>query len=682
MTKAYLVPPAGGAELYVGDPVLSVAPRLCLSMIVKNERDRLERCLASVAPHISCWCICDTGSTDGTQALVIEFFGSRSIPGRLCEIPFDDFSTARNRALGLTQGLEDCFDCLLLLDADMELVVDQPFPYLTADAYQMLQRAGDLSYWNVRLLRRSAAGHYVGATHEALVVSGTVEKLPGIWFRDHADGANRPGKFQRDIKLLEAAIAKNPDDARSVYYTAQSYKDLGLPRTAAEVYEHRAVMGGWDEEAWHAKLQAARCWLAGGDEDKFVAGALAAFSMRPTRAEPLHDLARHYRLKGQNDPAVMFAQRGAEVLYPTADTLFIEDYPYRFGFDEELSIAGYYSASGVQYHLAHVACERLSLARDAPWLTRYTAQGNLYFYVRPLGELAPITKRRVEIQSPNGFFWTNPSIARCGDRLYATLRAVNYIQCADGHYEMPGDQRIMTRNFLARVDDDLTVGGAEEIMLPADLPEPAWDQVLGFEDMRLSVIWDALWVNAATRILTPEGWCEQVLGRVAPFGSGYQIVDWGSLQPPGERRHQKNWMPRVLPDGDLEFVYWCDPVTILDDHGNLVRETAPTIAAEGFRGGSQAIPFDGGWLAVIHEAQPRAGLCAPYHHRFIWLDEDDRLKRVSRRFYLNQNGSEFVCGLAFHPDGKRLLISYGVQDAEAWIASISAEDVRGLLLSI
>ena len=59
-------------------------------------------------------------------------------------------------------------------------------------------------------------------------------------------------------------------------------------------------------------------------------------------------------------------------------------------------------------------------------------------------------------------------------------------------------------------------------------------------------------------------------------------------------------MPHVAGDR-LQFIYLCDPTRILDEQARKVVETTPPIAAEQFRGGSQAIAFDGGWLALIHE---------------------------------------------------------------------------------
>ena len=47
---------------------------LCLGMIVKNEAAIIRECLDSVTSLIDYWIICDTGSTDGTQELVRNYF--------------------------------------------------------------------------------------------------------------------------------------------------------------------------------------------------------------------------------------------------------------------------------------------------------------------------------------------------------------------------------------------------------------------------------------------------------------------------------------------------------------------------------------------------------------------------------------------------------------------------------
>ncbi|MDT7762047.1 MAG: hypothetical protein QOC63_1467, partial [Mycobacterium sp.] len=53
-------------------------------------------------------------------------------------------------------------------------------------------------------------------------------------------------------------VQRNPDDARSVFYLAQSYYDLRDFANARDWYGHRAEMGGWDEEVYVALFRRAQ----------------------------------------------------------------------------------------------------------------------------------------------------------------------------------------------------------------------------------------------------------------------------------------------------------------------------------------------------------------------------------------------------------------------------------------
>ena len=301
---------------------------LCLNMIVRNEMANLERCLSAVAPHIGCWVIGDTGSGDGTQGFIRDFFGARGIAGELHKFAFVDFEQARNEALRAAYASALSFDYLLFDDADMELEVeDAGFrERLTGPGYNVLQRSGGLSYWNTRLVRRDAGAWYRGVTHEYLDVPGGTEALTGLWYRDHATGANRADKVERDIRLLTAALKTEPENGRYWFYLAQSYRDAGRLKEAADAFARRAGMGGWAEEAWQARLELARCRRDLSDEAGFVKAALEAVEARPLRAEPLYDLARHHRIAGANHVSAMFAQRGLELAAPAGDLLFVEEW--------------------------------------------------------------------------------------------------------------------------------------------------------------------------------------------------------------------------------------------------------------------------------------------------------------------------------------------------------------------
>jgi hypothetical protein len=280
---------------------------------------------------------------------------------------------------------------------------------------------------------------------------------------------------------------------------------------------------------------------------------------------------------------------------------------------------------------------------------------------------------------PEGWHATNPSIARSGEQTVILQRCVNYTLTDDGEYKTADGSPIATRNFLLHLNPDLRIGSSTEVLPPVDPPRPAFDLVLGFEDARPFVWRGDLWCSAKVRQLTPEGWCDQVLARIDCPPSGVRrLTDWYILTPEGPRQHEMNWIP-VAEGDDLRFVTSCDPVRVVNDKARTVTETMSPLATELFPGGSQGIAFDRGWLALVHEASESGGRQS-YWHRFVWFDAEFALHGVSRRFYLQQPGVESAAGLAWHPDGERLLISFGVKDCEAWFATVEAEEVRAILL--
>ncbi len=91
---------------------------LCLCMIVKDEAPVIRRCLDSVRPLVDAWLVVDTGSTDGTQAIVREHMAD--LPGELVERPWRDFAHNRSEALALARPRGDYS---LVIDADDALAV-------------------------------------------------------------------------------------------------------------------------------------------------------------------------------------------------------------------------------------------------------------------------------------------------------------------------------------------------------------------------------------------------------------------------------------------------------------------------------------------------------------------------------------------------------------------------------
>jgi len=114
--------------------------QLSLSMIVRNEAERLERCLASVADFVDEMVIVDTGSNDGTVAIAE---GCGAVVHHL-DWP-GDFAPARNAALDLVQG-----EWVLVLDADEQLLAEARQPL------RQLMAQPDLLVVNLLRLERGA----------------------------------------------------------------------------------------------------------------------------------------------------------------------------------------------------------------------------------------------------------------------------------------------------------------------------------------------------------------------------------------------------------------------------------------------------------------------------------------------------------------------------------------------
>jgi glycosyltransferase involved in cell wall biosynthesis len=654
------------------------AMNLCWNGIVKNESARIERCVNSLLPYVSCAIVVDTGSTDGTPDLITRLFEAAGKPVEIYSAEFIDFSQARNEALRVARASALFYEYLLFVDADMELVAERPdwLNGASGMAYDMRQVAGGVSYWNRRLLARWAPGRYVGPTHEYLDVPSSGQ-INGSFFRDHADGANRPGKLERDIALLqrEIDIETRPGLlARYHFYLANSYFDLGDWENAAIHYQRRVELGDWAEEQWNAQVRYAHCLANKGDPAGFLWQLLRAFEMRPQRMEALYDLAKFFRERGANHSSLLFSEPGVRAERP-ADILFVNDYVYSTGLKEEFSICAYYDPK--RRKRGGVMTNDLALNPAGTPTARQQARANMFWYLEPLSERVKSFKAtKLAFEPPAGYVGMNPSVINSAGRPVILVRAVNYAITPEGRYVSrtdPGSSVIRTRNFIMCLDGAYSVMRQDEILMPKSLPAPEFDLVLGFEDSRLFEWRDGLWTLSTVRQLTREGWCEQVLAQVLYTKEGLHYSDEWQQILPKDRLHEKNWMPWVRDKDDLRFVYRLGAVA--DIYGSIQFHRSALDVGH-ISGGSQVIAVEPKlYMAIVHEAGTIPGRSNRYYqHRFALLRSDGHLMSLSDPFFFHDRQIEFAAGLALF--GKdELMVSYGIRDEEAWIGTMSLAEV-------
>lgn len=313
-------------------------------MIVKNEAAIIERCLRSVRPLISTWVIVDTGSTDGTQDILRRFFAD--LPGELHERPWKSFGDNRSEAMRLAQGKADY---TLVMDADDEISIPPGWqlPPLDRDAYHLLLTRGGHSMYRAQLFRSALPWRYEGVLHEYPTCDQEIRqaKMPGLRILMHPDSARSsdPDKYQKDARILEEALAREPDNARYAFYLAQTYRDAGLQEQAIAAYRKRAAMGGFAEEVWYSLFQVGQIGeKAGWPADEVIAAYLTAFDNRPSRAEAPCALARYCRMQGRLASAYVFARAAAEIPKPK-DRLFLDDVVYAARALDELAMAAHHT---------------------------------------------------------------------------------------------------------------------------------------------------------------------------------------------------------------------------------------------------------------------------------------------------------------------------------------------------
>ena len=225
----------------------SLAPRLSVCLIVKDEEKFLGQCLASVHGLADQIVIVDTGSSDRSVAIANEH-GAEVYDFAWC----DDFSAARNAALEHATG-----DWVLMLDADEEL------PPENHAALRKLLATPAVMAWRLpiidvgredegccyvpRLFRNAPALFYVGRVHEQVFTSievrreewGLDNRLGDAKLRHHGylpEVVKDRNKIERNLRLLEKAIVELPDEPHLLMNHGLELMRSGQLETGLEQY--------------------------------------------------------------------------------------------------------------------------------------------------------------------------------------------------------------------------------------------------------------------------------------------------------------------------------------------------------------------------------------------------------------------------------------------------------------
>lgn len=322
-------------------------PSICLNMIVKNESHIIARCLDSIKDVIDYWVISDTGSNDGTQEIITNYFDQHRIPGILTQDEWQNFAHNRNIAL---RNAQNKTDYILIMDADDYLIADTDFHFddLTADHYMLRMRRNEIDYFFPKLIRSTLPWQWQGVLHEYLECSQTFnsDTLQGNYYIESTtEGARsqNPEKYKRDAEILAKALQQEPDNTRYQFYLAQSHRDYGDLEQAIIHYQKRADMGGWAEEVYYSLFQVAQLKQHLGHSTADTLEAfLKAHHYRPQRLEALYEAVKDCRIKGHYCLGHQLGRDARNTPLPD-DVLFLDKPVYDWKLRDEFSICAVYA---------------------------------------------------------------------------------------------------------------------------------------------------------------------------------------------------------------------------------------------------------------------------------------------------------------------------------------------------
>jgi tetratricopeptide (TPR) repeat protein len=247
---------------------------VALCVIAKNEEEFIANCLDSARPFVDEMIVVDTGSTDRTVEIAREH-GARVEHFEWC----DDFAAARNTAIEAATA-----DWILMLDADEELeAASGPLLRPIADllpadfigfsiSVANLHRTGNgeeaITHNVTRYFPRRESLRYRGVIHEDLYdlekqAYSQVIRTNEIRVRHYGYDPTvykLRSKDTRNMQLLQAALEREPDNVRLLYYLGQQSSVGKRYVEACRWFEQLAERAA--ELPPHIVVDAYQIWLA------------------------------------------------------------------------------------------------------------------------------------------------------------------------------------------------------------------------------------------------------------------------------------------------------------------------------------------------------------------------------------------------------------------------------------
>lgn len=290
--------------------------KIGVGIIAKNEQDSILALLESVswADEI---CVVDTGSTDGTESVVMEFAKKHSpylkyiktMKHSNSDGEIMDFAGARNEYV---LWLDNRVDFIFTLSCG-NIIKD---PHLVRgkicgeyNLYGCTVTRGGSSFIHHRIFRTGVGIRYFGRVHEIPMAPSSVgsltKQIDVVISHEAGTGQNQESYIKRNLRLTRAMF-DDRQSPRNAFYLANALKDSGAFKEAIEAYTFYLGIADWLDERMFARLYLMRCMVKVGDVRGAIACGWKALSECDRYAEITYEMAKIYFNEGDYNMATGF----------------------------------------------------------------------------------------------------------------------------------------------------------------------------------------------------------------------------------------------------------------------------------------------------------------------------------------------------------------------------------------
>jgi len=326
--------------------------KICLCIMAKHEAQTIEKAVESCRPYVDHVLISiDSKSVDGT------FDIARRIADTVIKHEFETNETphgsfARIRNSYMDEAIEIGCDFVVHLDGHeyMKCLRKETLHSLIeknpgVEAFYIDLEMNGIMIRQLRMSKLIPNIRYIGDIHNYLSGYKNDMYCDSVIFvhdragqpQEHVQERNKQRTMMSE-EILSQKIKDNPNDSRSMFYLAQSYKETGQFNKAIDLFYRYLEVSEFPAEKWNARNYLYQCLRAVERDDEAYKVIDASLDEQPQRAEAWIILGDKAYNEKKFVKAIACYENATEIPRPSS-VVFINESAYTWFSYDKLSMA-------------------------------------------------------------------------------------------------------------------------------------------------------------------------------------------------------------------------------------------------------------------------------------------------------------------------------------------------------